>query len=169
MSALTFKGFLKRYLSDLSLTKTYSPFKLEKELNENLRLLEPLVLYIKLTMKSEQIDKFRDSRLIAALFEFEKIEDIEETLENKLLREPYQKVYNSYLVKKKRMDNELHTKTLLLKKIRTIQQQKQISNYRIYTDLKMNQGNVNDFLTNGNVSKLSLSSVEKIFDYVMFV
>jgi len=67
------------------------------------------------------------------------------------------------------MDNELHTKTLVLKKIRTIQQQKQISNYRIYTDLKMNQGNVNDFLTNGNVSKLSLSSVEKIFDYVMFV
>ena len=80
--------------------------------------------------------------------------------------ETYQKVYNSYLFKINRVKNEEHTKSLMLLRIKDMQQQKHITNYRIYTDLHLNPGNVNDFLTNGNVSKLSLKTAEMIYDYV---
>lgn len=168
MKPLTFTGFLKKYLTDLSLTGTCAVRKLEKEVDRNLRLVEPLVLYAKLTMNETQLAKLKNFRLVSALKELSSVSDVEKALENNLLYSDFQKVYNSYLVKKRRIDTEGHTKTLMLSKIKAIQQQKEISNYRIYTDLKMNHGNVNDFLTNGNVSKLSLSSAEKIFDYVMF-
>lgn len=57
--------------------------------------------------------------------------------------------------KKKREDR---TKLLMLKKIKQMQQDKHISNYRIYTDLKLNAGNINDYLTNGRADKLSLKT-----------
>lgn len=39
-----------------------------------------------------------------------------------------------------------------------MQQDKHISNYRIYTDLKLNAGNINDYLTNDRADKLSLKT-----------
>ena len=54
----------------------------------------------------------------------------------------------------------------MLVRIRKCQKEKHISNYRIYTDLHLNHGNINDYLTNGNVSKLSLATAQKILDYV---
>lgn len=169
MKPLTFTGFLRKYLLDLSLTRTCSVRKLEKEVDRNLRLLEPLALYAKLTMNETQLSKLKNPRLLSALNNLHSVNDIEKALKNKQLSSDFQKVYTSYLVKKGRLDTEAHTKELMLSKIKSLQQQKKISNYRIYTDLKMNHGNVNDFLTNGNVSKLSLTSAEKIFNYVMFV
>lgn len=166
MKPLTFKGFLKVYLSELSLCGTSSVRKLEKEVDSNLRLLEPLVLYAKMTLTKEQLLKFKNKRVMGALKELQQYSDLEQALKNKKLPEAYQKVYNSYLVKTNRVKNEEHTKSLMLPRIKEMQQQKHITNYRIYTDLHLNPGNVNDFLTNGNVSKLSLKTAERIFDYI---
>ena len=166
MKPLTFKGYLKAYLTELSLCGSPSVRKLEKEVERNLRLLEPLVLYAKITLDDEQLAKFKNSRVVDALNELNTIGNVENALEHNLLSDNYQKVYNSYKVKTNRLKNEEHTKNLMLPRIREMQAAKHISNYRIYTDLHLNPGNVNDFLTNGNVSKLSLKTAEMIFDYV---
>lgn len=166
MKPLTFKGFLKAYLCELSLCGSSSVRKLEKEVDSNLRLLEPLALYAKMTLSREQLSRFKNKRVKSALKELQTYIDIEYALQKKMLPAAYQKVYNSYLVKTNRIKNEEYTKSLMLPRIKEMQQQKHITNYRIYTDLHLNPGNVNDFLTNGNVSKLSLKTAEMIFEYV---
>lgn len=166
MKPLTFKGFLKAYLSELSLCGSSSVRKLEKEVDNNLRLLEPLVLYAKMTLTKEQLSKFKNKRVKGALKDLQLYSDVEYALQKKMLPETYQKVYNSYFIKTNRVKNEDHTKSLMLPRIKEMQQKKHITNYRIYTDLHLNPGNVNDFLTNGNVSKLSLKTAEMIFEYV---
>lgn len=166
MKPLTFKGFLKAYLCELSLCGSLSIRKLEKEVDSNLRLLEPLVLYAKITLTKEQLSRLKNKRVQSALKVLENHSDVEQALQNKKLPEAYQKVYNSYLVRTNRIKNEEHTKMLMLPRIKEMQQKKHITNYRIYTDLHLNPGNVNDFLTNGNASKLSLKTAEMIFEYV---
>ena len=166
MKPLTFKGFLKSYLTELSLCNSSSVRKLEKEVERNLRLVEPLVLYAKISLNDKQIAKLKSKRIVDELGKLSSISDVETALENNLISENYQKVYTSYLCRKNRIKNEEHTKSLMLSGIRKMQRSKHITNYRIYTDLNLNPGNVNDFLTNGNVSKLSLKTAEMIYDYV---
>lgn len=72
--------------------------------------------------------------------------------------ENFKYTYNSYLVLANKKKREDRTKLLMLKKIKQMQQDKHISNYRIYTDLKLNAGNINDYLTNGRADKLSLKT-----------
>ena len=166
MKPLTFKGFLKDYLTELSLCGSSSVRKLEKEVDGNLRLLEPLVLYVKITLDDKQRLRLKSQRIVRELKELETVSDVDKALEHNLLSDNYQKIYNSYLYKANRIKNEEHTKRLMLMRIREMQKSKCISNYRIYTDLHLNPGNINDYLTNGNVAKLSLKTAEKIFDYV---
>lgn len=167
MKQLTFKGFLKSYLTELSLCESSSITKLCKELDDNFRLLEPLTLYIKMTSTSEQQLKIKNEAVNDALYSLLNINDVELALKNNLLSDNYQKVYNSYLVKARKKEREDYTKRLMLIRIKEQQKKKHITNYRIYTDLKLNQGNINDYLANENVDKLSLNTASKILDYVM--
>lgn len=166
MKPLTFKGFLKSYLTELSSCNSSAVTKLCKEVSSNLRLAEPLALYIKMTCGKEQINKINNKILNNLLNELSDISDVEKALQNNLLSSDFQKVYNSYTVLKNKKKREEQTKLLMLKKIKQMQQDKHITNYRIYTDLKLNAGNINDYLTNGKVDKLSLNTAEKILDYV---
>lgn len=67
---------------------------------------------------------------------------------------PLQFLFGACKQKEKRRSN----KAFNAKKIKQMQQDKHISNYRIYTDLKLNAGNINDYLTNGRADKLSLKT-----------
>ena len=42
---------------------------------------------------------------------------------------------------------------------------KKITKYRVYRDLSLNPGNINDYLTNGNSKKVSMNVVKKIYNY----
>lgn len=169
MKQLTFKGFLKNYLIELSKCESSSINKLCEEVNSNLRLLEPLVLYIKITTTLEQQKRIKNELVNDKLCELYNISDVEKALKNNLLSDDFQKVYNSYLVKTKKKENDNRIKQLLLQKIKQIQKEKHISNYRIYTDLRLNQGNINDYLKNENVDRLSLDTANRIFEYVLVI
>ena len=52
------------------------------------------------------------------------------------------------------------------KRIVELQEEKGITNYRIYKSLNLNPGNVNAFLKNGDVSKMGLNTVRKILEFV---
>ena len=64
------------------------------------------------------------------------------------------------------MANDNETKRLMRKRIILLQKEKHITNYRIYTDLKLNPGNINSFLKHGDVEKISLESARRIWKYV---
>jgi hypothetical protein len=78
----------------------------------------------------------------------------------------YQKVYNSYLAEKNKVKNEAHTKQLMRNRILKLKSEKKVSNYKIYTDLKLNPGNMNAFLKKGDTSKISLQTARMTIDYL---
>ena len=166
MKQLTFLGFLKKYLKDLSLCESCSVTKLEKELDKNIRLLEPLTLYIKMIMTETQISSIKNQKLQASLLQTNNISNVEEALQREIMSENFQKVYTSYKFYINKKDRENNMKKIMLKRIQKLQKEKQISNYKIYTNLHLNAGNINAFLSNNNVEKLSINTAEKILQYV---
>lgn len=166
MRNLTFVGFLQSYLVDLSVSNSCSIRNLIKELDDNARILEPLILFTKITTTNEQQSKYKKTVVQNCLLELSGFQDVENALENNLLPEKYQKVYNSYLVKKNKQKRDDRIKTMFFEKIKIIQKEKNISNYNIYKNLHLNAGNINDYLRNKNVSKVSLNTARKIFVYV---
>ena len=164
MRKLTFEGYLKQYIQELSVCASYCLKKVDKEADSNYRVVAPAVLLAKLT--GAKTASLQSERLKKAFEACANVGDVEAALEENKLGEEYQKVYKSFLSASNQKENENHTKALMLARIRKCQKEKHITNYRIYTDLHLNHGNINDFLTNGNVSKLSLATAQKILDYV---
>ena len=58
MKKITFRGFLKQYLLDLSGQTSLSIHKLSKISKKNYRLLDPLLLYCLLENKMDIFDKY---------------------------------------------------------------------------------------------------------------
>lgn len=167
MRRLTFKGFVESYVEELSYSRTTSIRKLVMELEENPRLREPLVLHGVLSGMPMEISKkspdfFEEYIVIKKIIQQEK--QVERCMD--YLPTKYKKVISAYEYKRDRVANDNDTKLLMRNKIIQIQQQKHITNYRIYTDLKLNQGNVNCFLKNGATDKLRLETVREIWGYV---
>ena len=50
--------------------------------------------------------------------------------------------------------------------IKYLQQEKNVSTYRVYTDLGLNHGNVNAYLKYGDISNVSLEVAEKVLEYL---
>ena len=173
MSVLTFCGYLKRYVRRLSFSNTNSLYKLAAEAaSKNPRLREPLFLYALFFGKEKVLLAAAKSPELhekyAAILERYDQQRMEQSLQNgdPLLPYEYAKVYRSYLCKKDRSKNEAHSKSLMREKIIKLQCEKNVTNYRIYTDLCLNPGNMNAFLKHGNCSKVSRETARKTVFYL---
>ena len=93
--------------------------------------------------------------------------DVEELLENGSLPEEYLKVWNSFQVRRAQPDNDRDLKAAMREKTLQLLKEKNCSNYRVYKDLNLNPGNVNCWLKNGDDSKVSYRTAEKIISYVV--
>lgn len=82
-----------------------------------------------------------------------------------ILPEAYTKVWNSYQSRKNRLSADSHTKELMRQKIRSLQEQNRITNYRIYTDLGLNPGNLNAWLKHGDSRKVSLQTARSVLKF----
>ena len=69
MRKLTFEGFLKQYVAELSGVQTASVHKLAACLNENPRLKEPLFLYALTFDKVELLLRYTANSAVAAEYE----------------------------------------------------------------------------------------------------
>ena len=163
MRTLTFKGFLEQYLTELSHSGTCAISKLEKELSSNLRLREPMALYVKLYKEEYNAKSFKLAEALDYLSEY----DVMQALQKHSLKNEFDKVYIAYLNRVNHFDNEADTKEKIRLRVLEEQAKQKISNYAIYKALKLNPGNINDYLKNGNTSKLSLETAYSIYDYVM--
>jgi hypothetical protein len=175
MRPLTFEGFLRRYVRELSTEKTNNIYKLTREAeSSNPRLREPLLLYAFFNGKEDEL-----KNAMAHSPELEKIfspvfahyaspEALKRDLldDQAMLPNEYKKAYRSFQALQNGLQNDSHTKSLMRAKIETLKQQKSITNYRIYTDLHLNPGNFNDFMRNGKLEKISLVKLRKVLNYL---
>ena len=173
MRELTFKGFLKQYVYSLSSSETYGLYKLAHEAaTSNSRLREPLFLYALFNDKGVVLlqatkDLNLRNEYTDLLNKYNK-DDMEKALVNNSpkLPERYLRVYVSYTRLMMRKNNNTHMKNLMYQRIRNLQEEKNISNYRLYTDLKLNPSNINSFLKTGNPRKVSQDTADKIMSYL---
>ena len=173
MQELTFRGYLSQYVKQLSKSNTTNLAALVSESNfENPRLREPLTLYVLYTDKQ---DVFFKHNAVSPSFDTHKSflreyspDEMTKLLSDcsPLLPEAYHKVWRSYQSQKNRFQADTHTKELMRNKILRLQKAKKVSNYRIYTDLKLNPGNINSWLKNGANEKVSLDNARKVLHYI---
>jgi len=113
----------------------------------------------------------KDSHLVSAFQRFSHIadwNDIVALLESRdeSIPNEFHKIYRSYLSERGKQKATDHTKSLVLNRIRKLQQEKKVSTYRLYTDLNLNHGNVHAYIKNGDVSKVSLDVADRILSYL---
>ena len=171
MRELTFSGFLTEYVRSLSKAGTTSVFALAREAaGDNPRLREPLLLY---ALACGKKDLFLRAAKRFGLEEFYKPalsvlseSDIETVFEKGLLPDGYKKVWRSYLAKKNHQYTDDETKELMRSRILRLQKERNVTNYRLYTDLKMNPGNLNAWLKHGDGNKISLDRARDVLRYL---
>jgi len=169
---MTFKRFLEGYVRSLSNNNTCNIRILVEEIPKNHRLLVPLLLYTLSASKTDYIlALIKDNPEFSGFKEIVKeytwnsmLVALEQKSHN--LEEEYHKVYNSYLRRRDSNKTDNDTKKSFHKIIRDLQEEKGISNYRIYTDLGLNAGNTNAFLKHCDVGRLSLDTVFNIWMYL---
>ena len=173
MRELTFKGFLSQYVRQLSKFDTNGLYKLAEEAScDNPRLREPLLLYALYSGKQRVLlqatknpDLFVVYEEMVLKYSADQMTSMFET-NSTVLPVEYHKVWKSFLVHKNRGRSDDHTKELMRQKVRRLQARYGVSNYRIYTDLKLNPGNVNAWLKHGVADKVSLDTARKTLRYV---
>lgn len=171
MRKLTFEGFLKQYVAELSGSQTASIHKLADCLQDNPRPKEPLYLYALAFDKVDLLLRYTVNSAVAA--EYEQLSNRYSLtqmlllLENQSLELPegYLKVWRSYCSVRDAVLADNDTKELIHRRVVELQQKKKLTNYRLYTDLKLNPGNVNAWLKHNDSSKMSLDCARQIYKY----
>lgn len=172
MRKLTFPGFLKRYMVELSNEETLSIYRLAREsVYENPRLREPLFLYALSTGNVGTLLKAsRGTELVAAYRELlaydynEVVQMLEEKSDQ--LGEAYHKVWRSFCSVREKPVRDDRVKELLRLKIKKMQMEKNISTYRICKDLNLGVANVNCWLKNGTPGKVRLDTAKIMLQYL---
>ena len=173
MRELTFRGFLTQYVKQLSAEKTNSLYKLAAEASSNNpRLREPLLLYAVYSQKEKvllQATKepalYAEYDRLVSLYTADRMTELFEQA-SPLLPVEYHKVWRSYQNCKNRGQADEYTKELMWQKVKRLQEKNGVTNYRIYTDLKLNPGNLNAWLKHGNSDKVSLETARRTLRYV---
>ena len=172
MRKLTFEGFLKQYVAELSGVQTASIHKLADCLQDNPRLKESLFLYALAFNKVELLLRYTANSAVAA--EYEQHSNRYSLAQMRLLLEKqspelpegYLKVWRSYCSVRDAALADNDTKELIHRRVLELQQKKKkLTNYRIYTDLRLNPGNVNAWLKRNDSSKMSLDCARQIYKY----
>lgn len=176
MKTKSFMSFLQDYVKSMNPEHSLSLFKTEKYVDSDLRLLNLFSFYVLLNkdvtntllQKKDKLPKLYEKYVsYKKLYNNVTLDNLEEKVKTLDSFDELKQVYTSYL--NLMVNKNLVLKKLYHQKILKIKLEKNISNYRIYTDLKLNQGNTNDFLKNKKFEKLSVMNVKKIADFVTSV
>lgn len=169
MRELTFKGYLLSQLQELSGFNSTSLYAFSGLACNNARLKDTLSLYLVMytepDLRNKLLKKFEFLNLpCEELFGLNE-SNLDSYLEDDSLSE-YSTVYNNFLYQRNRKEQEDKLKMMMYKRIIEVKEVKCVTNYRVYKQLKLNPGNVNAFLKNGDVSKISLDTARKILAFV---
>ena len=168
MRQFSFDGYLKQYLRRLSRQKRFSVYRLALEADKtNPRLREPLVLYAVLREKVEVLRSANvGSWLECDVLEYtpsEVMSMLQSASEH--LPENYTKVYRSYCAKVNRQKTDNETKGLCRERTWELMQTAGLSCYRMYKALGLDSSNVTAYLKHGDVSKVSLDTARRLYEF----
>jgi hypothetical protein len=167
-----FNGYLKQYVRRLSGQDTTSLYKLADYAKDSHRLRAPLFLYAMCNGKVDLLLKAtKDKELnryygqLAGKYTFD---GLMVALDNKdaSLDENFHKTYNSFVQKRDMPQTHKRAKLSMHDKIRRLQNEKGVTNYRLYTDLNLNPSNVNNFLKNKDVANISRGTARQMMLYL---
>ena len=169
MRKLSLKSYLEKQMVTLSGLNSKSLYRFSAMSEKNARLKDTVVLYLMLFVK-EDLKRYLLNKYPYLSSGCEKLtgitpENAERFLTDDSLSE-YRTIYENYLNTIGSHDSENRIKRMMYQRIVQLQAEKGITNYAIYKALKLNPGNANAFLKNGDVSKLSLDTVRRILEFV---
>lgn len=164
MRKLTFKGYLEQQLCEMSGYKSKSLYKFAKSSADNARLKNVLCLYLN-NYTNENLKMKIQRKYPYISDECKRTADKNTAGFDDSLSE-YRTIYENYLYKRDLKSSENKIIMLMQKQINLIKQEKGISNYRIYKSLRLNPGNINAFLSNGDVTKVGLNTARAILSFV---
>ena len=162
MRELSFKGYLQQQLCELSNYDSKSLYKFARLAESNARLKNTLCLYLNYYV-SEKLKKQLCKKFPYLIEECDRLNGV--AVEDLALSE-HNTIYENYMNYKNRKQNEDKIKLLMQRRIVEVQEEKGITNYRIYKALNLNPGNVNAFLKNGDTGKVGLDTVRRMLTYV---
>ena len=166
MRQLSFQGFIRSYVRSLSFCDSTNIRKLAAEAaSDNPRLREPLLLYAD-SVRRTALLRSAHKELSAYYGPLLERDDLTELLSRGELPPEYGKVWATYLSLRDRPAAAAQTKEWMRRKLLRIASEKGITNYRIYTDLHLNPGNVNAWLKHGAGEKVSLDTARRMLEYV---
>ena len=162
MRELSFKGYLQQQLCELSNYDSKSLYKFARLAKSNARLKNTLCLYLNYFVD----EKLKNQLCKKFSYLEEDCDRIDGVAVEDLSLSEYKTIYENYLNYKNRKKNDDKIKLLMQKRIVEVQEEKGITNYRIYKALNLNPGNVNAFLKNGDTGKVGLDTARRMLAYV---
>lgn len=173
MKPQKFINFLARYAKSMTSKSSLSLNHAEEEALTNERFLSLFTLYLLFDRpKASTLERARYGypvlweryQQVWTTYSKLNLEDLDEEVKQLDVFDELRKTYTSYQRLVLQMKNQ--EKMRLTRAIKNHLKEKKITVYRIYKDLHLNPGNVNDFFKNDHYEKLSLQSLQKIFSYV---
>ncbi len=169
MREWTLKGYLLSQLQVLSEYDGVSLYKFSDMAMGNARLKDALCMYLMLyvedSLRSKLLKKYKYLKQpcgsLAGL--------TSDNAPSFLMKEElsgYHTVYKNYCYLRDRQEQEDKLKRIMYQKIAERKREKKLTNYHIYSRLHLNPGNINAFLKNGDVSKVSLNTARQILAFV---
>lgn len=154
-SNLTFLGFLRQYVKELSGESTLSIKRLASCCGDFPKLREPLFLY---AVFSGQLQTLHSALQAESNESLQKLcDDFGDIVtldmlqqKSELLPERMYRVWTSYVSVRDCTATENHLKEIIRKEIISFLSSKKVSVYQVCKDLEMNQGNVSRWLNHGN-------------------
>ena len=159
-----FPNFLKDYLQDVSGLQSCNIHKLVNMMKKNYRIKDSLILYCALggDNKKAILNKYTDNKFKKVLDRINEQNFLSEEFDEY----EFKKIWNSYQNKIRIVEYDDYIKEQARDTILKVMKEKGITNYRVYKNLNLNPGNINDYLTNNNIKKVSVTTVKKIAEYV---
>ncbi|MCD8116258.1 MAG: transcriptional regulator [Oscillospiraceae bacterium] len=173
MQKLTFHGFLKRYIVQLSQCGSSSIYKLVRECVEsNPRLREPLYLYAAaydhtdtLLRATRGTNLYKHYQALAERYSYSDMVSLLKT-ESVALDEGYHKVWQAYQSVLARKERDDRVKELYRGEILRLHQETGVSVYRAGKDNRLNNGNYSAWIRTGDSNKISLEAAKRVYTYL---
>lgn len=174
MRHLTFAGYLKSYVPSLAGTHSQAMSRLADGARQHPRAVEPLLLMAAVTDRADVLARrlsdrpklLAELRLLANLAEEGRLEAALAN-EDSRLRPEYTKAWRSYVAKRDAVLRDSRLKQVARTRVLKMETTKRVTRYRMAKDLGLNPGNLHAFLSQGNVSKLSLERAYALVDYLV--
>lgn len=169
---LTFKGFLKNYLRDLSEQESLSLRKLVYLAEEKQpRLIEPLFAYAAIQKKEDYLRELSKNAPFEETFDssakaLKNASSIEAYLSSPDAPPRFQNVWKAYQSKKNIAEPSRRIVGLMRPYIIDALNKSATTIYRMCKDLKINQGNAYAYLNGEDDTKISKATADRMLDYL---